>query len=153
MTYIRGLTVPSSKPDSRQAELEVWHWRDTYDLYHEVWIGLTFFASCLLIYPSGQFNSLAPGKFQWNFRQVIFKQILVIDGWSISCEIALIWMTLDFTNDQSTLVAWWHQAITWANVDLVPYRHMASPGPNELIHKRGKYRFLCDFTIFQYGKT
>ena len=58
-------------------------------------------------------NSLAPGKFEWNFRHVIFKQISVIDGWGISCEIVLIWMSLDFTNDQSTLVqvmAWCHQA-------------------------------------------
>ena len=38
------------------------------------------------------------------FRHIIFKQILVIDGWVISCEIALIWMSLDFTDDQSTLV-------------------------------------------------
>ena len=61
-------------------------------------------------------NSLAPGKFDWNFRHVVFKQILVIDGWSISCEIALIWMSLDFTDDQSTLVqvmAWWHQATSY----------------------------------------
>ena len=36
-----------------------------------------------------EFNSLAPGKFEWNFRHVIFKQILVIDDWGISCEIAL----------------------------------------------------------------
>ena len=59
------------------------------------------------------FNSLAPGKFEWNFRYVIFKQILVIDGWGISCEIALIWMSSDFTDDQSTLVqvmAWCRQA-------------------------------------------
>ena len=35
------------------------------------------------------FNSLAPGKFV-NFRYVIFKQILVIDVWGISSEIALI---------------------------------------------------------------
>ena len=44
---------------------------------------------------------------------VIFKQILVIDGWGISCEIVLIWMSLDFTDDQSTLVqvmAWCRQA-------------------------------------------
>ena len=47
--------------------------------------------------PSG-FNSLAPGKFAWNFRNVIFKQILVIDVWGISREIALIWMSLDFTD-------------------------------------------------------
>ena len=58
-------------------------------------------------------NSLAPGTFAWHFRQVIFKQILVIDGWGISCEISLIWMSLDFTDDQSMLVqvmAWCHQA-------------------------------------------
>ena len=54
------------------------------------------------------FNSLASGKFEWNYRHVIFKQILVIDGWGISCEIALIWTSLDFTNDQSLVqvMAW-----------------------------------------------
>ena len=58
-------------------------------------------------------NSLAPGKFGWNFGHVIFKQILVIDGWGISYEVAQIWMSLDFTEDQSTLVqvmAWCRQA-------------------------------------------
>ena len=34
-------------------------------------------------------NSLAPGRFEWNFRQVIFKFILVIDDWYMSCDIAL----------------------------------------------------------------
>ena len=37
----------------------------------------------------------------------------MIDGWGISREIALIWMSLDFTDDQSTLVrvmAWCRQA-------------------------------------------
>ena len=59
------------------------------------------------------FNSLAPGKFEWNFRHVIFKQILVIDGWGISCEIAVIWMSLDFIDDHSALtqvMAWCRQA-------------------------------------------
>ena len=63
--------------------------------------------------PDLNINSLAPGKFKWNFRYVIFKLILVIDGWGISCEIVLIWMSLDYTDDQSTLVqvmAWCHQA-------------------------------------------
>ena len=58
-------------------------------------------------------NSLAPGKFEWNFRYVIFKLISVIDGWGIFCEIALIWMSLDSSDDQSTLVqvmAWCRQA-------------------------------------------
>ena len=49
-------------------------------------------------------NSLAPGKFELNFKYVILKQILVIDGWGMSSEIALIWMSLDFTDDRSTLV-------------------------------------------------
>ena len=58
-------------------------------------------------------NSLALGKFEWNFRYVIFKWILVTDGWGISCEIALIVMSLDLTDHQSTLVqvmAWCRQA-------------------------------------------
>ena len=58
-------------------------------------------------------NSLAPGRFEWNFRHVLFKLMFVIDGWGILCEIALIWMSLDFTDDQSTLVqvmAWSRQA-------------------------------------------
>ena len=58
------------------------------------------------------FNSLAPGKFKWNFRYVSFKQFLVTNGWGISCQTALIMMSLDFTDDQSTLVqvmAWWRQ--------------------------------------------
>ena len=51
-------------------------------------------------------------NFEWSFRHVIFKRIFV-DGWHICCEIALIWMSLDFTDDQSSLVqvmAWCRQA-------------------------------------------
>ena len=58
-------------------------------------------------------NSLAPGKFGLNYGYVIFRWILVITGWGISCEIALIWMSLDLTDDQSTLVqvmAWCREA-------------------------------------------
>ena len=73
-------------------------------------------------------NSLAPGKFAWNFRQVIFKHILAIDDWGISCEIALIWMSLNFIDDQSTFVqvmVWCHQATShylqcWP-ISLSPY--------------------------------
>ena len=98
-------------------------------------------------------NSLAPGKFEWNFRQVIFKNILVIDGWDISWEIALILMSctlsemmnkrcpitmsLDFTNDQSTLVqvmAWCRHATShylsqcWPR-SLSPFLHCYVPYP------------------------
>ena len=70
-------------------------------LNENVWISLKI---SLKFVPEVRINSLAPGKFEWNFRCVIFKQILVINGWGISCEIALIWMSLDLTDDQSTLV-------------------------------------------------
>ena len=51
--------------------------------------------------------------FNETFRWVLFKFILVTDGWSISCGIVLIWMSMDFTDDKSTLVqvmAWCCQA-------------------------------------------
>ena len=62
----------------------------------------------------------------------------VIDGWVISCELAFRWMSLDLTDDKSTLVqvmAWCRQAkaITWAYVDRDLFRHVALLGPNELI--------------------
>ena len=59
------------------------------------------------------FNSLAPGKFEWNFRYLIFQIISVTDGWVISSELALGWMSLNLTDDKSTLVqvmAWCRQA-------------------------------------------
>ena len=58
-------------------------------------------------------NSLAPGRFQINFRSLIFKLTFVNGGWGISYEISLRWMPLDLTDDKSTLVhvmAWCRQA-------------------------------------------
>ena len=58
-------------------------------------------------------NSSTPGSFWWNWREVIFKLILVIYGWGICCEIALRWLSLHFTDGKVTLVqvmAWCHQA-------------------------------------------
>ena len=55
------------------------------------------------------FYSLAPGKFEWNFRYLILQIISVIDGWGISCELALRWMSLSLTDDKSTLV----QVMAW----------------------------------------
>ena len=54
-------------------------------------------------------NSLAPGRFEVNFRQVIFKENLVNAGCGISCEIALRWIPLDLVEDKSTSV----QAMAW----------------------------------------
>ena len=71
-------------------------------------------------------NSLAPGKFQWNFRYVIFKWILVVDGRGISCEIALILMSLDVINDQWTLV----QVMAWCRQ--VPSHYLSQCWPRSL---------------------
>ena len=120
-------------------------------------------------------NSLAPGKIECNFRHIIFKHILVIDGWGISCEISLIWMSLDFTDDQSTLVqvmAWCRQAPThylsqcwprsllpygvtrpqWATVDpdqVTIWHHLAiridQIDMNSFI--KHKYQFLFSFVL------
>ena len=89
-----------------QGEMEL-----TSPLIHQMVRCLTT-RSCK-IYRPWAFTHWPPEKFEWNFRHVIFKQILLIDGWGISSEVALLWMSLDFINDQSTLVqvvAWCHQA-------------------------------------------
>ena len=90
---------------------------DVTYVYHHLWLDETLLSHRQhhpVDHVGQYFNSLAPGKFEWNFRHVIFQRILMIDGWRISCEIALIWMSLDFnTDNQSTLVtvmAWCHQA-------------------------------------------
>ena len=52
---------------------------------------------------------IGPWEIWMKFIYVISKQILVIDDWGISCEIAIISMSLNFTDDQSTLV----QVMAW----------------------------------------
>ena len=58
-------------------------------------------------------HSLAPRRFQFDIRKVMFKLTLVNGGWGISYEIALRWMPQDVTDGKSTLVqvmAWCRQA-------------------------------------------
>ena len=77
--------------------------------------------------------SLATGKFERNFSYAIFKQILVIDGWGISCEIALILMSLDLTGDQLTFVNIFGASklyIYWSAITRLPWM------------------FLCPWTFF-----
>ena len=98
--YLKNPLVPSGFPTQRASE---------------DWVPVDEISACTICewWIVTWFNSLAPGKFEWNFRHVILKQILVIDGWGISCEIALVWMSLDFSDEQSTLVqvmAWCRQA-------------------------------------------
>ena len=75
---------------------------------------------------SDTLNSLAPEECQYKFRFVIFKRILVIDGWGISCEIALIWMSLDLNDEKSTLV----QVMAWCRQ--APSHYMSQSWPRSL---------------------
>ena len=92
------------------------------------------------------FNSLAPGRFERNFRWVIFKIILIFDR-GLSCEICLRWLLLDPTNERSTsirvMATMQQQAITWAYVDSVLCRNMASQGRNELMQEMNIYYKAC----------
>ena len=66
-------------------------------------------------------NSLAPGRFQWNLRKIIFKLILVTD---ISSEIALRWTSLGLSDDKSTLV----QVMAWCRQATSQYLSQCWPG-------------------------
>ena len=68
-------------------------------------------------------NSLAPGRFWLNIRWVIFKQILVTDGWVISCEITLRRMSQGLTDDKSTLV----QVMVWCRQATSHYQNQCWP--------------------------
>ena len=68
---------------------------------------------CKYVISGVEFNSLTPGRFGWKFRKVILKLTLIIDDCSISCKIAFRGMSLDLTDDKSTLaqvMAWCRQA-------------------------------------------
>ena len=45
---------------------------------------------------------------------------------------------------------WRQQAITWANVDIVPCRHMTSPGHIELTHNGGLVKPYDDVGLGHY---
>ena len=86
-----------------------------------------WFETLFTQWPLGNFNESLDMSFQIDFS----------DGWGICCEKALIWMSLDFTDDQPILVqvmAWClrQQAISWANVDPHLCHHMVSLAHNEL---------------------
>ena len=81
-------------------------------------------------------NSLAPRKFEWNFRYLILQMISVICWLSL---VQLPWYECHWTSlmiSQHWFRQWLgvvrKQAITWANVDPDLRRHMASLGHNEL---------------------
>ena len=59
-----------------------------------------------------QTYSLAPGRFEWDFRHVIFKLNSMSDNRGISFEIAFTRMSLGLSDGKSTLVkmiTWYHK--------------------------------------------
>ena len=48
-------------------------------------------------------NALALGKSECHFNYKIFQIIAVINGWDISCELALRWTSLDLTDDEDNI--------------------------------------------------
>ena len=73
-------------------------------------------------------------------KLLTLKLVVLVDGWGISCEISLRWMSLDVTYDMSTLALLWRdavrqQAITSNSVDEDRWCHMASLFQNELTNK------------------
>ena len=86
----------------------------TIDLYIirvvNIWDGIDF-KLCLTHWPLGDLNE-------------IFKLILVIVDWGISCDIALRWMSLDLTDDESTLV----QVMAWCRQPTSHYLSQCWPG-------------------------
>ena len=102
-------------------------------------------------------NSLAPGKFEWNFRYLIFQIISVIDGWGISCELALRWMSLDLSDNKSTLVqvmAWCRQATShylnqcWPRSSM-PYGITRSQWVNTLWPRNAIWQYRSGSTFAQ----
>ena len=68
-------------------------------------------------------NSLAPGRFPRNFRWLICKPVFVIDGWGLSCDTALGWMSQDPIDDKSTSV----QVMSWCRQETSHYLSQCWP--------------------------
>ena len=75
----------------------------SYFRSHEMWMQLTFYHHNQLIPSEWGLVRIrckdadgtlltGPGTFEWNFIQVIFTIISMIDGWDISLETAVRWM-------------------------------------------------------------
>ena len=98
---------------------------------------------CLARYTGPCINSLILGGFGYSLKLVNFKLISMINILSIFSEIAIRWMPLmSLIISQHWFRQWLgavrQQAITLANVDPDPCRHMTSLGHNQLIIKHSE---------------
>ena len=83
-----------------------------------------------------KFNNMATWRCGCNIIFLIFEPILRIDIVSNSCEITIEWIPRYVTDwsPSDQVMAWFRrqQTTTWANVDQVLWRHMASLSHVEL---------------------
>ena len=102
---------------------------------------------CFLVAILSVINSLAPGRFEWHLKHIVFKVISVNNGWGISYNIALTWMSLYPTGDQSTLV----QMMAWCHQGTSHYLNHCWPCPMTS-YCRNALQKLCDlFTLMLKG--
>ena len=98
-----------------------------------------------------------PRKFEWIFRLVTFKLNLVNDDWGTSGKITLTWLSLDLTDDKSTLI----QVMAWCSQETSHYLNsygVTRPAHNQLTHrakifikhinKNGKCQSASDIDCF-----
>ena len=82
----------------------------------------------IYIYIYDAFNPLVLGRFHWNLnclsKRVIFKRNLGIDDWGISCERALMWLSLDVIDNKST----WVLVMAWGCQTISHYQIQCWPG-------------------------
>ena len=114
------------------------------------------------------FNPKVPGRFEWNFRWVIFKLISesLTAEVSQSCDTALSWMSLDIADDKSILVqvmAWGRQASShylnqcWPR-SLSPHDATRSHwvNPSKVLHHSNSRLIHCSYWhiyVFYYYMT
>ena len=70
------------------------HYDVTVMFTHNLYGGFTGMGEIYEIHQSVHYL-ITPGRFEWNLIYVIFRLILGIDGWGISCEIVLRWTSLN----------------------------------------------------------
>ena len=77
-----------------------------------------------------------PGRFEWNFRKIILKVILVIDSWDIVVKLPSSYCHWTPLMMSQHWFRWWlgtirQQAITSAIADSALFHHIVSLGHNE----------------------
>ena len=100
----------------------------------------------------GFLNLLGSGVFEQKIRRLTCRLYVVTDGWSISCEISLRWMSMGLTEAKSTMVpvmGWYHQGVLAYGRKTYNFSHIRSYLGPTFISKIHRLR-NCLFIIFTH---